>query len=466
MGIHFIFLWTDILLYGVFILSLLLLLRGLQKYHIRQAWRQVFKRPLAIIASMVLLMYVVIGLLDSIHFEASTIVNGKTVASQRSMSVFDAILSPLGQVYEKTYSSPFALRQFVKEVVTDEQGVQQQIYPRLQHVNLTAAKSNAGSAELWVLCKGALWGTLIFICLLWLVLFLSAKANFSRCLLFAKQLWRGEGSDIPWRVYAVTGAILIIAMTCLLYASKYYHIMGTGKIGQDIFYYTLKSIRTGLVIGSVTTLFMLPLALLLGISAGYFGGLIDDVIQYVYTTLSSIPGVLLIAASILSMQVFIANHPGSFATLAERADARLLALCFILGITSWTGLCRMLRAESLKLREVDYIQAAKALGVRHFAIISRHILPNVAHLVLIAVVLDFSSLVLAEAVLSYVGVGVSPLTISWGNMINSARLELAREPVVWWPMLSAFVSMFVMVLAINLFSDAVRDAFDPRAVRR
>ena len=113
MGIHFIFLWTDILLYGVFILSLLLLLRGLQKYHIRQAWRQVFKRPLAIIASMVLLMYVVIGLLDSIHFEASTIVNGKTVASQRSMSVFDAILSPLGQVYEKTYSSPFALRQFV-----------------------------------------------------------------------------------------------------------------------------------------------------------------------------------------------------------------------------------------------------------------------------------------------------------------------------------------------------------------
>ena len=110
-------------------------------------------------------------------------------------------------------------------------------------------------------------------------------------------------------------------------------------------------------------------------------------------------------------------------------------------------------------------QAATAFGVRHFTILGRHILPNVLHIVLIIVVLDFSTLVLAEAVLSYVGVGVDPSTISWGNMINGARLELAREPVVWWSLMAAFVMMFTLVLSANLFADAVRDAFDPRIAR-
>ena len=147
--------------------------------------------------------------------------------------------------------------------------------------------------------------------------------------------------------------------------------------------------------------------------------------------------------------------------LAQSADARLLALCAILGVTSWTSLCRILRAETLKLREVDYVLAARALGSSWFTIIRKHLLPNVMHIVVITLVLDFSFLVMAEAVLSYVGVGVSPMTISWGNMINGARLELARDPVVWWPMFAAFLLMFLLVLSINLFADAVRDAFDP-----
>jgi peptide/nickel transport system permease protein len=121
-----------------------------------------------------------------------------------------------------------------------------------------------------------------------------------------------------------------------------------------------------------------------------------------------------------------------------------------------------LRGETLKLREIDYIQAATALGVRRVQIMSRHILPNVMHIVLITVVLDFSGLVLIEAVLSYVGVGVDPSTDSWGNMINSARLEMAREPIVWWSLAAAFAFMLGLVLAANLFADAVRDAFDPR----
>lgn len=248
-------------------------------------------------------------------------------------------------------------------------------------------------------------------------------------------------------------------------AITHVHPLGTDKVGQDVLYLALKSVRTGLLIGTLTTLVMLPFACVLGITAGYFGGWVDDAIQYLYTTLNSIPGVLLIAAAVLVVDVQIDAHAEWFNNAAARADLRLLALCAILGLTGWTGLARLLRAETLKLRELDYIQAARAFGVSHVRILMRHVLPNVAHLVIITVVLDFSGLVLAEAVLSYVGAGVDPATPSFGNMINAARLELAREPVVWWPLATAFSFLFALVLAANLFADAVRAAFDPRGAR-
>ena len=148
----------------------------------------------------------------------------------------------------------------------------------------------------------------------------------------------------------------------LIHLSGYYHVFGTDKVGEDVFYQAVKSIRTGLVIGTLTTLIMLPMAIIFGILAGFFRGWVDDVIQYVYTTLNSIPGVLLIAASILMVQVYMANHEAAFTSVIVRADMRLLFLCMILGVTSWTGLCRLLRAETLKLREMEYVQAASSLG--------------------------------------------------------------------------------------------------------
>ena len=124
-----------------------------------------------------------------------------------------------------------------------------------------------------------------------------------------------------------------------------------------------------------------------------------------------------------------------------------------------------MRGETLKLREMEYIQAAQSFGVSSIRILTRHIMPNVMHIVLISLVMDFSALVLAEAVLSYVGVGVDPTMISFGTMINAARMEMGREPMVWWALTSAFCFMLVLVLAANLFADAVRDAFDPRLNR-
>jgi peptide/nickel transport system permease protein len=172
--------------------------------------------------------------------------------------------------------------------------------------------------------------------------------------------------------------------------------------------------------------------------------------------------VLLIAASVLMMQVWLDKNPEFFPTAAQRADARLLLLCVILGLTGWTGLARLLRGETMKVRELEYILAARAFGVRSLRIITRHVLPNVMHIVIISLVMAFSGLVLAEAVLSYVGVGVDPSMTSYGTMINTARLEMAREPMVWWTLGAAFVFMFLIVLSANLLADAVRDAFDPR----
>ena len=138
-------------------------------------------------------------------------------------------------------------------------------------------------------------------------------------------------------------------------------------------------------------------------------------------------------------------------------------LCAILGLTGWAGLCRLLRAEALKLRELEFVQAAVAFGVGPWRIILRHLMPNVMHLVLITTVLEFSGLILYEAVLSYVGVGVDPSMNSFGGMINLARSEMSRDPVVWWSFAAAFGFMVTLVLAANFFADGVRDAFDPRA---
>jgi peptide/nickel transport system permease protein len=213
----------------------------------------------------------------------------------------------------------------------------------------------------------------------------------------------------------------------------------------------------------LATLATLPLAVALGIAAGYFGGWIDEVIQYIYTVLSSVPNVLLIAACVLMVQVFIDQHPDYFETGAERSDIKLFLLCTVLGLTGWAGLCRLLRGETLKLRELEYVQAATAFGVSPARIMVRHIFPNVAHLMLIVTVLEFSSLILYEAVLSYVGVGVDPSMNSFGGMINLARSEMSRDPLVWWSFASAFGFMVTLVLAANLFADGVQSAFDPRA---
>ena len=433
--------------------------------HLRRAWLQILDNRLAVISLVILSTYLTIALLDSIHFQR--IPQQLETSDQGNFplytqSLLDVAFFPLGQQYEKTYSAPFSLYSYVMEAELSPDGERIQMFPKLEYAGIGVYDSNERYYDILVRVSKSIF----FVIPIWLSLVLlftlqqkiyhkqSVKAAFFRIVT--------NQTTIPWRLTFLCLLCVFIIITISFNLSHQYHIFGTDKIGQDVFYQAIKSIRTGLVIGTVTTLIMLPFAICLGLSAGYFSGWVDDVIQYIYTTLSSIPGVLLISAAILSIQIFIANHPQYFYSLEQQEDARLLALCLILGITSWTSLCRLLRAETLKLREIDYMQAAIALGSRRITILAHHVLPNVMHIILITLILDFSMLVLAEAVLSYIGVGVAPTTMSWGNMINSARLELAREPIVWWPILAAFIFMFILVLTANLFADAVRDALDPR----
>ncbi|MCR4302992.1 MAG: ABC transporter permease [Gallionella sp.] len=476
-------LWSDALVF-------LLLAAGIastwyvrRHEHLLLPWRRVAQSATAMVSLLVLSLFLIVGLLDTLHYRAALPEKngGETVYTPEVLSVFDKLAGPLRAQTEKTYSAPLAVTLYTKESITDPQGNVVRDYPRLRYggAHLADGAQRDGDVLKRVLL-GAVCGLLAGALLL-----AAGIASFRPPITQFEGRLRPESSGFKPKAFlydwipACAGmtrnrtlkvlliATLIIAalIGAIANLATVYHVLGTDKVGQDVLYLSLKSIRTGLIIGTVTTLVTLPLALLLGIAAGYLRGWVDDVIQYIYTVLSSIPSVLLIAAAVLMMQVTIETHPEWFDTSASRADLRLVFLCLILGMTSWTGLCRLLRGETLKLRELEYIQAAQAFGVSSLRILTRHIVPNVMHIILIALVMDFSALVLAEAVLSYVGVGVDPSMISFGTMINGARLEMGRDPMVWWALAAAFGFMLALVLAANLFADAVRDAFDPRLNR-
>jgi peptide/nickel transport system permease protein len=222
------------------------------------------------------------------------------------------------------------------------------------------------------------------------------------------------------------------------------HLLGTDILGRDVFHLTLKGARVALLIGGFTSIIVIPIALLFGMSAGYAGGRWDAAVFFVMSTLASMPGLLLLVALIMVM----GRGP--------------LQVCVALGVTGWVGFCRITRGETLKLRELEFVQAARALGASTPRILATHVLPNLAHLVLITFVLMFSGLVLSEAILSWLGIGIDG---SWGQMIDQARDELARDPVIVWNLAAASSALFALILSVNIVGDALRDVLDPRTLR-
>jgi peptide/nickel transport system permease protein len=443
-------LWSDALIFLLVAALVLFFWRLRRDPQARERWRQVFASRLGMAAFTVIVAYVGVALLDSLHFRRALpppagVTTDEVFYDNQVSSVLDTLTAGMGERFERTYSAPFALRSFEKQTLKNEAGETVRDFPPLRHAGAHLDDPADKWADVARKSASALaWGLAL------------------AALLIFPQWWLLRRSSLPWASsWWVQGVIACVAVW-LVSISRHYHVLGTDLGGTDVLYQSLKGVRTGVLIGALSTLVMLPIAVTLGVCAGYFKGWVDDVVQYLYTTLSSIPGILLIAAAVLLFQVYIDLHPDAFPTGLEKADAKFIALCFILGVTSWSTLCRLIRAETLKISQLGYVQAAHAFGVSHARILARHILPNTVHIILITFVLDFSALVLAEAVLSYIGVGVDPSMGSWGNMINGARSELSREPAIWWTLSGAFLFMFLLVLSANLFADLVRDAFDPR----
>ncbi|HEX7639996.1 MAG TPA: ABC transporter permease [Burkholderiaceae bacterium] len=464
----FVILWTDVAVWALAACALAYGLVVLRSPSLSASWRRVFRDAPALSSAIVLAACLLVTLADSVHYRAALppvpgAPKGSIAYDAVTRSLLDVVLKPLIESREQTYSRPFDYLNLNKEsVLVNGQPVR--MAPRLkyggahlsdpEHQWRADVLSRGGSG----LLSGVL-GALACGALLVALVARSRSAGFAET---AASVWRREG-EIPWRAALWTLGVLSVLVGVVASYVGWYHVLGTDTTGNDVLYQVLKSIRTAFVIGALATVATLPFAVVLGIVAGWFRGWVDELIQYVYTVLSSVPNVLLIAACVLMVQVFLDKHPDMFQTGAERADVKLFLLCTVLGMTNWPGLCRLLRAETLKLRELDYVQAADAFGVGAGRIMVRHIFPNVAHLMLIVTVLDFSSLILYEAVLSYVGVGVDPSMNSFGGMINLARKEMSLDPVVWWSFAAAFGFMLAVVLSANLFADGVRDAFDPRA---
>lgn len=219
------------------------------------------------------------------------------------------------------------------------------------------------------------------------------------------------------------------------------HWFGTDIFGRDVLAKVLHGTQIAMSVGLVTSLIAIPIGVILGALAGYFGGWVDDLITWLYTTFSSIPNIMLL----ISITMILGKG--------------IWAVYIALGATSWVTLCRLIRGEVMKHKEREYVQAAGAIGGGHFRKLFIHILPNVTHIVIINTSLQFQFAIKSEVILSYLGLGVQGEP-SWGTMIDDAKLELSRG--VWWQLAAATLAMFLVVLAFNLLGDALRDSLDPK----
>lgn len=235
------------------------------------------------------------------------------------------------------------------------------------------------------------------------------------------------------------------------------NIMGTDFLGRSVFRKTLYGTKTSITVAFWASVISIAIGVPLGAAAGYFRGFIDEIIVWLYTTLSSIPYILLILAFALVLKDKKLSL--EWAGLGVVKLGGITTVYLAIGLTSWVGLCRLIRGEVIKHKNREYILAAKSYGCSNLRIIFRHLVPNVFHLVIINFSLRFVSFIQAEVILSFLGLGEKNRP-SWGAMIDTARLDLPKG--YWWEMTAATVAIFFISMALNLFGDALRDSLDPK----
>ncbi len=218
---------------------------------------------------------------------------------------------------------------------------------------------------------------------------------------------------------------------------------GADKWGHDVLQKTIKGGETSIVVGLVAALLAVVLGTIFGAVSGYFGGLVDDFFNWFYSIFTSIPSILMILTVAAVLQ-----------------QKGVLTIVLILGLTGWTGPYRLIRAEYIKHKAREYVMAADAIGASHWRKMFSHIFPNVSHVALVQMSILVVGFIKAEVILSFLGFGVPVGTVSWGSMLNEAQNELILGK--WWQLTAAATAMAVLVTAFSLFTDALRDALDPK----
>lgn len=215
-----------------------------------------------------------------------------------------------------------------------------------------------------------------------------------------------------------------------------FHLLGTDINGNDVLWQTAGGAKTALLLSIGVAIVSFPVGILLGLIAGYFGGFIDELIQWFYTTIASIPWLLFV---ITFLMIF---------------GRGIFWIALAIGLTSWVDLARLIRGETMRIKQYQFIQAAKALGMSPFQILIREVLPNTVSILRITFALSSSSVILSESILTFIGIGTEPGTSSWGVMIAEAQRELMRDPVVWWNFGAAtLIGIFPLVLALNFLAE-------------
>lgn len=233
------------------------------------------------------------------------------------------------------------------------------------------------------------------------------------------------------------------------------------RTGRDLFAVWAFGARPSLIIGFVAATFSTILGIIMGLAAGYLGGKVDKVITWIIDLLLSLPFLLMVLALVPIIQKRFAA-PGEILTAEETSSIRFVVLIGILVFFGWIGLARLIRGEVLSLREREFVQAAKVIGVPTRAILFREILPNLVGPIIVSASIAVPAYITAEATLSYLGAGLVEPTPSWGRTVSNAQNAYARYPLFLWP---PVLSIALLVLALSLLGEAIRDAFDPNTRR-
>lgn len=294
--------------------------------------------------------------------------------------------------------------------------------------------------------------------------FSSKSAVISLCVLFL-YIAVAAGFEILSAVSEISGKTPVHLQT----SEKVYekpsgkHWLGTDYQGRDVLLRAAAASSTALKVGIVSGVIAAFTGVFLGTVAGYFGGKTDDIAVWIYSTFASMPSLLFILAFALLvsrgyLSPALMTIVKATATLLRIEPSTFAVYCAI-GLTGWVTLCRTVRAETMKLKKMPYVEAAKVAGVKPLTIIIRHIIPNVFHLVIIYFTLTFAGAVMLEVIVSYLGFGVQNAP-SWGVMISDSQEQLWRG--IWWELAAATGFLFTLVLALNILGDSLRDAFDPK----